>query len=104
MSSFSGLLKNNAEYASVEYNVKKNRLPMGVLGLSLTPKSHLIATLGEETGRKALVLTDDEASAVKMTADLETMGRKAFLYPIPILPMVSMHSARQTAPSTTFGL
>ncbi len=81
MSSFSGLLKNNAEYASVEYNVKKNRLPMGVLGLSLTPKSHLIATLGEETGKKALVLTDDEASAVKMTADLETMGRKAFLYP-----------------------
>lgn len=81
MSSFSDLLSGSPEYLSVEDDVKKNRLPMGVLGLSLTPKAHFISALTERLNRKALVITDDEASAVKICSDLETLGRKAFLYP-----------------------
>lgn len=81
MSSFASLLKNNSEYKSIEANVKAHRLPLGVLGLPLTPKAHLIHTLCAETGRKALVITNDEATATKITSDLRTMGTDAHLYP-----------------------
>ncbi len=81
MQAFSDLLKNSAEYVTIEDNVKRKRLPMGVLGLSLTPKAHFISALCETLGRKALVLTDDEASAGKICADLEAMGLKSFIYP-----------------------
>ena len=81
MSSFSCLLEKNQEYVSVEYNVKKKALPLGVLGLSLTPKSHLIHTLCTNLGKKALVITNDEASATKICADIENMGQRAVLFP-----------------------
>lgn len=81
MQSFASLLRENREFQSVCDNAKRNRLPMGVLGLSLTPKSHLITTLLCETDRRALIVTDDESSATKICADLENMGCKAFLFP-----------------------
>lgn len=81
MQSFASLLRNNREFQSICDSVKRNRLPLGVLGLSLTPKAHLISTLVCETDNRALVITDDEASAVKICADLESMGCKAFMYP-----------------------
>ena len=81
MSSFSSLLEKNQEYASIEYSVRKKTLPLGVLGLSLTPKAHLAATLCENLGKKALIITNDEASATKLCADLECMGMRASLFP-----------------------
>ena len=81
MRSFSSLLRQNPEYKAIEYNVRKNLLPMGVLGLSLTPKAHVVSTLVCETGRKALVITNDEANATRICADLVTMGLKAYLFP-----------------------
>lgn len=81
MNSFSSLLVQNPEYKAIEYNVRKKLLPMGVLGLSLTPKAHIVSTLSHETGRKALVITNDEANATRICADLATMGMKAFMFP-----------------------
>ncbi len=81
MNPFSQLLADNPEYKQIEYNVKKKHLPMGVLGLSLTPKSHVASTLCSSLGKKALVITNDEANAVKMCADLTAMGMRAYLYP-----------------------
>lgn len=81
MSSFASLLEKNNEYKSIEYSVKKKQLPLGVLGLSLTPKAHLIHTLCDNLSKKALIITNDEASATKICADLVTMGMKACLFP-----------------------
>ncbi len=81
MKSFSSLLKSNPEYGTIEYNVKRKLLPMGVLGLSLTPKAHLVSTLCDNLNRKALVITNDEANATKLCSDLCAMGMKAYLYP-----------------------
>lgn len=81
MRSFSSLLTNNSEYKAIEYNVKKNLLPMGVLGLPLTPKAHIISTLCDNIRRKALIITNDEANATRICADLITMGMKAYLFP-----------------------
>ena len=81
MSSFSSLFQGNNEYASIEYSIKKKSLPMGVLGLSLTPKAHLVHALCENLSKKALIITNDEATATKITADLNAMGTDAVLFP-----------------------
>lgn len=81
MRSFTGLLKDNPEYKSIGYDIKKGMTPLGILGLPLTPKSHMISSIVDDTGKSALVVTDDESSAVKICADLEAMGAKAFMYP-----------------------
>lgn len=81
MKVFSSLLQNNTEYCAIEESIRKSRVPMGVLGLSLTPKAHLISTLCDSLNKKALVVTNDEATATKLCADLCTLGMKAYLYP-----------------------
>lgn len=81
MRSFSSLLTSNSEYKAIEYNVKKKLLPMGVLGLPLTPKAHIVSTLCDHLDKKALVITNDEANATRICADLITMGMKAYLFP-----------------------
>ncbi len=79
--SFSTLLEQSQEYKEIEQSIKHNRLPMGVLGLPLTPKAHFVHSLCTNLNRKALILTHDEATAVKITADLNAMGTIAMLYP-----------------------
>lgn len=81
MKLFSSLLKNNTEYCTIEDCVSKGRMPMGVLGVSLTPKSHLISTLCDSLNKKALIITHDESTATKICSDLNTMGMRAYLYP-----------------------
>ncbi len=78
---FSTLLEQSQEYKEIEQSIKHNRLPMGVLGLPLTPKAHFVHSLCANLNRKALILTHDEATAVKITADLNAMGTFAMLYP-----------------------
>ncbi len=81
MSCFARLLHDCTEYNSIRTSIEKNRLPMGVIGLPPAPKAHLIHALCSDTGRKAFVVMPDEASAVKLCADLVTMGTNAVLYP-----------------------
>ena len=81
MSSFSDLLKSNSEYKEILSCVKKGRLPMGVLGVSQTPKAHIVHSLCSDTGKKALIITADEASAVRFGGDMETMGSRCLMYP-----------------------
>jgi len=54
---------------------------MGVLGLSYIHKAHLIASMHDDFGRKALVVTPDEAHATRLVSDLKDMGQNALLYP-----------------------
>ncbi|MDR1630834.1 MAG: transcription-repair coupling factor [Oscillospiraceae bacterium] len=81
MSGFSTILNTSGECKTVRTAIEKGRLPMGALGLALTPKAHLIHTLCAELGRRALVVLPDEAAAAKLIADLETFGTPALLYP-----------------------
>lgn len=81
MSCFARLLHNCKEYNTIRTNIEKNKLPMGVIGLPPAPKAHLIHSLCADIGRKAFVVMPDEAAAVKLCADLVTMGTNAVLYP-----------------------
>ena len=81
MSGFQEPLKASPEYQALTLAVQKKRLPLGVLGLAGTQKAHLTATLCGELDRRALLLLPDEATATKLTEDLQTFGLRAFLYP-----------------------
>ncbi len=81
MSCFARLLHDCPEYNNIRTTIEKNKLPMGVIGLPPAPKAHLIHALCDDTGRKAFVVMPDEAAAVKLCADLVTMGTNAVLYP-----------------------
>lgn len=80
----SGFLKSMAissEYQGVEHSLKKGFLPQGVLGLIPVQKAHLIASLTESLQEKALVVTPDEASAVRLCDDLVSFGVPALHFP-----------------------
>ncbi len=81
MSCFAQLLHDCPEYNNIRTDIEKKKLPMGVIGLPPAPKAHLIHALCDDTGRKAFVVMPDEASAVKLCADLVTFGTNAVLYP-----------------------
>ena len=81
MSCFSRILSNNSEYRNISISVEKNRLPLGVLGLSHIHKANFIAALHTDFSRKALVITPDEAQATRFVRDLTEMGENALLYP-----------------------
>ncbi len=81
MSCFARLLHDCAEYNTIRTNIEKNKCPMGVIGLPPAPKAHLIHSLCADTGRKAFVIMPDESAAVRLCADLVTMGTDAQLYP-----------------------
>ena len=81
MSCFSNVFNENPEYAGILAGFNRHRLPMGVLGLSPIHKAHLIAALTEDLGRKALVVTPDEAQATRLARDMNEMGRNAVMYP-----------------------
>lgn len=82
MSCFSKVLSRSAEFNTICNNIRKTRLPMGVLGLSHIHKAHLVTSLCEELHRKAIVLTPDEAQATRLTEDFRGFGMRAFHYPV----------------------
>ncbi len=69
------------EYRELLDAVKRDALPGVVTGLSGVHKCCVIASLCEETGRKALVLAADEAEAQRFSEDLLALGRRPALYP-----------------------
>ena len=83
MSCFSGMLASNAGFASLLRASEKNMLPAGVTGLSYLNKVHLIHSLCEESGARAIIITGDEGEAVKIKEDLNTLfaSENTLLYP-----------------------
>ncbi len=69
------------EYRAISQAVKGGRLPGCVTGVSGVHKAHLISALCEEHGKKALVITGDEAQAQRLCEDLTALGLRALFYP-----------------------
>ncbi len=81
MSGFSKILSSSIEYSTIKDSVKTKKLPMGIIGLSQVHKAHYISSLVEDTGEKAVIICPDEASAVKLTEDLNSLSNGAYFYP-----------------------
>ena len=81
MNCYSEIAKLIPEFMTVANDIRKNRLPMGVTGLSHIHKAHVIASLCMALVRRAAVVMPDEAQATRMKQDLEglqtmrTLGR-----------------------------
>ncbi len=54
---------------------------MGVLGLSHIHKSHIVSSLCEDTAKPAIIITPDEAQAIRLVSDLNSFGVAAISYP-----------------------
>ncbi len=81
MSGFTQILHSSAEYKSIKKAVEGHRTPMGIIGLTGVHKAHYISALYEDTGKKSLVLCPDEATAIKMTGDLNAFCGGALHFP-----------------------
>ncbi len=81
MNCYTEIAKAIPEFITIATDIRKNRLPAGVTGLSHIHKAHIIASLCMGLLRRAAVVMPDEAQATRMKQDLEGFGIKALLYP-----------------------
>lgn len=81
MSCFEKVLSGNETYEALKRSASLNGCSVGIVGQSQLYKAHLIHSLCEKLSSTALVVTPDEASAVKFVSDLTAMGSRAFLFP-----------------------
>ena len=81
MSCFSQVLNKSDEYEAILRAMHSGRTPLGLIGVSLVHRAHFIHSLCVDSKKKGLVLTPDEATAQKLTRDLQAMGSNAYFYP-----------------------
>lgn len=84
MSCFARALSESEPFQTLLRAAENRLLPMGVTGLSPVGKTHAVfALLAHTAGRKAVVITQDEATATRAAADFNTfMGEeRAFVFP-----------------------
>lgn len=84
MSCFVKLFDGNKEYSQILMSIERGRLPMGVLGLPFSSKAHVINYLTEKADKKALCLVPDEATARKLTSDINSLGGSAAFFPAKV--------------------
>ena len=81
MNCYTEISKLIPEFMSVASDIRKNRLPMGVTGLSHIHKAHVISSLCMCLMQRAVVVMPDEAQATRMKQDLISFGINALHYP-----------------------
>ena len=81
MSCYSKIFSASPEFAAIASNVKRNCFPFGILGLPPAPKAFVIHAFCEEFGRKAAVITPDDAYAQKLADDITVLGSRTVVFP-----------------------
>ncbi len=71
------ILKLEPEYSHVLKCIRGGTLPLAASGLSNVHKALLVAALSSHTGKKAVMLTPDESTALSLKNDLESLGLNA---------------------------
>jgi len=82
MKFISEVLLKDPDYSGLLNDVKKDRLPLACTGLSSITKSAIITALCSHTGKKAVVITHDEATANEMAADFASLGLSSLNFPL----------------------
>lgn len=81
MSCFLNVLEQSEAFDSLSSAVTSGGKPVGAVGLSEVGKALAISSLCEKQNKRALVITPDEASAVKLCENLNTLMGGVLLYP-----------------------
>ena len=66
MTCFSKVFTNNEEFSSLAGSINAHNTPVGAIGVADINKVHIAHSLCAETGKKAFIITPDEASAVRL--------------------------------------
>ena len=82
MKFINNVLKNDPDYKGLLNDISKDRLPVACTGLSLITKAAVVAALINDTGKKAVVITHDEAAASELKTDFQSMGIKTVNFPL----------------------
>lgn len=76
------LLEPLQEYQRIKQAITEGKTPISVTGMADAHKSHFIASLAAQMGRRALVVVRDENTAMKMAQDIGVLsGQPAHYYP-----------------------
>lgn len=81
MSAFLNALKRTDEISSAVQDVEANTLPLALTGLSGVHKAVIAGAFCEAAGRRALIITEEEGSAVKISEDLNSLYGGAYFVP-----------------------
>lgn len=81
MSCFTEILNKSQEFTSLSQAASIGERPVGAVGLSPIHKAHLIHAMCELQGKRAIVITPDEASAIKIAEDLSVLQENVLFYP-----------------------
>ena len=76
------ILSSDPDFKSLLKDVCARRVPLACTGLSDIHKAVVIKSIFAQTNTKCAVITSDEASALKFTGDLNSLGLKALNFPL----------------------
>ena len=83
MEVFVDLLRELAEFDELMKDIKANKTPINVLGVSDSVKAHLISSACRLTDRSGFIVAADEKEARELTEDLRFFaGERVFLFPV----------------------
>ena len=78
---FPSVFDKNSEYSLIKSDIEREKLPMGIIGLSNIHKAHYISSLLFSLRKKGLIICDSEGAAFKFAEDLGFFGVKALFFP-----------------------
>lgn len=81
MTCFSKIFEKNEEFINLCKGIELKNAPVGATGLPDINKVHVIHSLCDVQGKKAFIITPDEASAVKMYENLSQFQKDVLFYP-----------------------
>lgn len=81
MSCFSKIFEKSKEFISLAESISPGGVPVGATGVADSFKAHLIHSLAQYKGERALIITPDEASAIKMSEALGAVQAGVLYYP-----------------------
>lgn len=81
MSCFSSIFEKSEAFARLNESTTVSSAPVGAIGLSESGKAFAIHSLCQKQNKKAIIITPDESSAVKLQRNLSTLGQGVLFYP-----------------------
>ncbi len=81
MEFLNSVIRRTSGYKTLINSVMSNELPVEVNGLSSVHKALLISALLKDTEKKGVLITPNEAEAVRIAEDLKELGINALILP-----------------------
>ncbi|MCD7723854.1 MAG: transcription-repair coupling factor [Clostridiales bacterium] len=81
MSCFSKIFEKNVDFSSLSRSLDTPGVSVGAIGVPDSAKAHFIHCLSQAKGKRALIITPDEQSALKLSENLSAVQSGVYYYP-----------------------